>query len=289
MISLDQLHDGRITYTSKGPIVHIVHLRNGMCEKKFLLMEPSFASPDFVLKINGGWKIGTKPNSTIHIWDIERLVQNYPIVWECQICCTEYTTEIRNHNDNFPIVFLVELSDGKIAMNGSENSIDIRSIDSGEIELSLLGHHEPITALVQLPYGRLVSGSETGIIKIWNLHDGVCETTLNGHQDKINSIVSLGFGKIASGSVEETIKIWDLENGKCERTLLSYHGALIALRDDGRIAYGSKDFSIIICNIHTGVSERVLIGHTKYVSCLLQLTDGRIVSASDDLTVRIWD
>ena len=39
----------------------------------------------------------------------------------------------------------------------------------------------------------------------------------------------------------------------------------------------------------TGACERVLEGHTHWVTCVSVLPDGRVVSGSDDKTLRVWD
>jgi WD40 repeat protein len=56
----------------------------------------------------------------------------------------------------------------------------------------------------------------------------------------------------------------------------------------GQLVSCSKDKTLRFWNINTGVTEKVLTGHTDYVRCLLLLNDDRVVSGSDDNTMRIW-
>ena len=42
-------------------------------------------------------------------------------------------------------------------------------------------------------------------------------------------------------------------------------------------------------NVPEGETMMTLEGHTKAVMCLVQLNDGRVVSGSDDKTLKIWD
>ena len=42
-------------------------------------------------------------------------------------------------------------------------------------------------------------------------------------------------------------------------------------------------------NVPEGEIMMTLEGHTSYVNCMIQLTDGRLVSGSDDNTLKIWD
>jgi WD40 repeat protein len=39
----------------------------------------------------------------------------------------------------------------------------------------------------------------------------------------------------------------------------------------------------------SGACERVLEGHTDSVNCMAVLPDGRVVSGSEDKTLRVWD
>jgi WD40 repeat protein len=45
-----------------------------------------------------------------------------------------------------------------------------------------------------------------------------------------------------------------------------------------------------VWDVSTGVCERVLEGHTEWISCLCVLSDGRVVSGGSwDSTLRVWD
>lgn len=41
--------------------------------------------------------------------------------------------------------------------------------------------------------------------------------------------------------------------------------------------------------LQTGACERLLEGHTSYVTCLATLPHNRLVSGSNDHTLRVWD
>ena len=85
----------------------------------------------------------------------------------------------------------------------------------------------------------------------------------------------------------DNIALWNYKDGKLE-TVLS--GDSIAL-SRGRLAVGSgRNGNIQLWNVNSGVCD-VLGGHTgdRDVEKLLQLSDGRLASCSDDDTVRLWD
>ena len=77
----------------------------------------------------------------------------------------------------------------------------------------------------------------------------------------------------------------------CEMTLRGHtvNSRWTVEMDDPRyVCSASKDKTLRIWNLQNQTTEKTLIGHTDYVRCLLYLPDGRILSGSDDKTMRIW-
>ncbi len=62
-------------------------------------------------------------------------------------------------------------------------------------------------------------------------------------------MIPLGLHKIASGSKDNTIKIWNISDASCIKTLL---------------------------------------GHTKYIWKLVSINEEKFVSASFDLSIKVW-
>lgn len=83
---------------------------------------------------------------------------------------------------------------------------------------------------------------------------------LPGHTDAILKVVPLQGGlAVASAGMDKAIRIWDMT---------------IALKD---------------CSDAKEACRHVMAGHTSDVYALQELRDGRLASASKDLTIRIWD
>uniref|UniRef100_A0A2C9KU49 F-box domain-containing protein n=1 Tax=Biomphalaria glabrata TaxID=6526 RepID=A0A2C9KU49_BIOGL len=56
-----------------------------------------------------------------------------------------------------------------------------------------------------------------------------------------------------------------------------------------KVATGSADQTIIIWDIHTGVMEQTLTGHSKGVWCVQFFTKHLLLSGSFDTTIRMWN
>jgi WD40 repeat protein len=57
---------------------------------------------------------------------------------------------------------------------------------------------------------------------------------------------------------------------------------------NGQLVSCSRDKTIRFWDLQTGKTVKTLTGHSDYVRCLLLLADDRIVSGSDDHTMRVW-
>ncbi len=58
--------------------------------------------------------------------------------------------------------------------------------------------------------------------------------------------------------------------------------------EGGRLASGGRDGMIFVHDVESGDVIGKLKGHIDWVRDLAVLADGRLVSASDDKTLRVW-
>lgn len=164
--------------------------------------------------------------------------------------------------------------------------ISIKTIDA---------HDNYVFCVIQLSNGDVASCSLDKTIKIW---DGVTYelkkivTDVDPHSDYVNCIIQLTNGMLISGSHDKRIKVWNLETNKCIKTIDSHNGWILSLnrmKHEASILSTSGDKTIKIFNVITEECVMTFTGHTDYVRSAIELLDGRIVSGSDDKTIRIWD
>ncbi|KAL8292027.1 hypothetical protein RQP46_001493 [Phenoliferia psychrophenolica] len=191
----------------------------------------------------------------------------------------------------------------------------------------LQGHTDSITCLQvaeDLPHPNfpvLMTGSWDRSVRIWNLESGKEVGVLRGHTRGVRAL-QFDAVKLVTGSMDSTLKIWNWRTGECMRTLRGHRDAVICLTYDKQLLVsGSADSTIRVWDFGTG-EVYTLRGHTEWVNSVAlwnsntacatttstsssgedlgtatndpaaakESSKGKfLVSASDDMTIRVWD
>ncbi|PSN72470.1 WD40 repeat-like protein [Corynespora cassiicola Philippines] len=153
----------------------------------------------------------------------------------------------------------------------------------------LKGHTNGVMCL-QFDDRVLMTGSYDATVKIWDLETGAEIRTLKGHTQGIRCLF-FDDARLVTGSLDSTIKIWNWREGTCVATLSSHPtGGVIGIHmADKLIASGSSDKTIVVHNFQTKQKFR-LRGHEDWVNSVkIDVPSQTLFSASDDMTVKLWD
>lgn len=160
----------------------------------------------------------------------------------------------------------------------------------------------------------VAAASCDGSVCIYNFQTGEKLKTFTGFKNWVTSVAVFkdndGFNVVA-GAQDRTIQCWNIESGQQKyiiKTLEHYsQGALILPQSgqvDGLVLFKSdskiflaaiaSNLDVVIYDAQTGNWVKSLIGHTNYIADLRVYQDKesnrtKLVSASYDATVRLWD
>jgi len=183
------------------------------------------------------------------------------------------------------------------------------SEEAGHTEFALssvlTGHSRGVTVLAMLDglNAHCVSGDDSGEMIVWNLDAAALLYKFTAHHCDIAAVCALhGASAFASGDIEGRVHVWqqqgDDPSWECIHQLQEHDGGIHGLvpipKADPRcqkkclFASASADGSVRVWSATDGTCEVARLGHTDEVTQLAVLPDGRLVSGSDDGTVRVW-
>ncbi|KAK8808496.1 hypothetical protein WA158_008397 [Blastocystis sp. Blastoise] len=134
----------------------------------------------------------------------------------------------------------------------------------------------------------IISASDDGSIKIWDPVNGQLKRELTGHKDRVRAL-TFWKGYLVSGGVDKTIKLWDLKTGDCVQTIESNEGSIFTLNVyRNMLCSGGSGNVIQIWNKKYQMAGKIS-GHSDWINDILVWDDDRIITCSDDKTIKVWD
>jgi WD40 repeat protein len=282
ILSLIQLLDGRIASASHDRTVKIWDPMTAQCH---FTLGGHAGSVVAVIQLKDHRVVTGSRDCTLKIWNL--------LTQSCEMTLTGHRSYVRS---------VKELVDGQI-ISWADCDYDLRiwNITTGQCTKMLSGLRSAVCCLIQLKDQRIVASSADNLVRIWDINTGESVQTIET-SSAINAgpylpILQLNDGRLAIGNRNCTVNIWNLKTSRCEITLNTpgWGSTIFMLQlDDGRLAVSFSSnvaehrCSISIWNLSTGECEDTLIGHTQGVSKFFKLVEGRIVSYSQDRTIKIW-
>lgn len=170
-------------------------------------------------------------------------------------------------------------------MKGESMSTANRSKDT------FVRHRGPVTCVAGIPNSRVaVTSAYDGAVGYCDLDRRTIEL-LGYHDHLVNRITVNASGtRAASSSSDFTVGIWDLEKRTRITTLIGHSDDVedFAFASDDIGVSVSRDWRILVWDLQNGVILRSIEGHEKDVLSVI-CDRGRIFTAGDDMTLRVWD
>ncbi len=185
--------------------------------------------------------------------------------------------------------------DGKIVATsnaGGESMVQLWDAESGRLVRTLRGAEQYIPNITFSPDGSQLVGSAGGgsAIHLWEVASGRLLKSLMGHTLQPYGVAYSPDGKwLASTAADRTVRLWDALSGEPEQVIpddgggrcVAFHPTLPLLASGGD--------ALRLWTVPGGDPVAVLKGHEAEVRSLAFLPDGRLISASYDHTLRLWD
>lgn len=218
--------------------------------------------------------------------------------WDCTVRAWDTSSgkELWCTNVGYGVSSVAYSPDGALvaAAGGGSNDITLLSGD-GRSTGALSGHTGTITSVTFSHDGTwLASGSYDCTVRVWDLgtREQVGEP-LEGHTGLVSAVAfsPSDNNQIASVS-SDTLRLWNLSatGPIAGRVLGSTGSGSLAFTPDCASVVTASDDSITVWDADRHTTENAPAHHTDRVTCLaFSPTGPRIVSGSDDKTVRIWD
>ena len=187
---------------------------------------------------------------------------------------------------------LLRLKDGTVASAGQDSTIRLWNIEKNECIGTLTGHTSYLWVINELKNNKLISGSDDRQCKVWDLKEMKEEFTLFKSHREISAVIQLQSEKILLCTGKQLL-LFNLAT-KAQETCMELKGGAWVLKElsNGDIIAGQGKGSIVIICITGGelsIKTTFKKYHTKTVTFCIELDNHKIVTASDENDIVIWD
>lgn len=234
----------------------------------------------------GGEVVSGGADGTIRIWNLES---------------GSLIRSLEGHRDW--ILDLCGVPENRIASASADGTVRIWDVAQGCLLRTLEGHAAPVSSVACQGPDRVISGSRDCSFKWWDIRQGELLRTIETHHEPVHAVARIDARRVVSGSRDRTLRIWDLEGqpnpsgldlpagGKGVLAMASWQGrGWAAAWDDRTVSiWPAADRTMSIWPAAGRGRPIVLKGHPDAVLDLAFLSGSRLLTASTDRMIRLWD
>ena len=185
------------------------------------------------------------------------------------------------------VLSLCRITDNTFASGSGDNTVHLADLN-GTLLQTFTGHTNWVWQVIKLNEQTIASASEDQSVKIWDLETGQPLATFTENAPIISLAFHAPTNQLISGNLNGEISIRTLHDNT-STTFKAHNGIIRAIKiiNNNTIATGGEDNKVKLWRFN----GQLLAGleHQNFVQSIEQLADNKIISASYDGTIRVWE
>ena len=193
---------------------------------------------------------------------------------------------------NGSIIALLELGDGRIVSSGSDNKINIFSINEKNKPITIKERVSYESCIVELDENKIITGSLDNRVKVWKIDEQKLIQTFLGHTNEITCLIKKDNKTVISGSGDCSIIIWDINDDKNIKRLIGHVDKIINIyyyKERNRLLSISKDNTLRIWDLNELFCTNILANFHKSLMYDLTMCDKDIITVGNDKQILVFD